>query len=102
MLRRRNVPSPAEKKSSLRLRLYVAGNAPNSLRAIANISAICDEHFPMKYALEIVDLIEQPGRAAADQVIVTPTLIRLAPKPMGRVIGSLSDTDQVLLALGAK
>ena len=89
-------------KSDLRLRLYVTGNAPNSLRAIANIGAICDKHFSSRYALEIVDLIEQPGRAAADQVIVTPTLIRLAPKPMGRVIGSLSDTEQVLLALGVK
>jgi circadian clock protein KaiB len=84
------------------LRLYVTGNAPNSLRAIANINAICGEHFATGYALEIVDLIEYPGRAAADQVIVTPTLIRLAPKPMGRVIGSLSDTAQVLLALGIK
>ena len=96
------MPPSTEKKSRLRLRLYVTGNAPNSLRAIANISAICDEHFASKYALEIVDLIDEPGRAAADQVIVTPTLIRLAPEPIGRVIGSLSDTDQVLLALGVK
>lgn len=96
------MPPATAKKSRLRLRLYVTGNAPNSLRAIANITAICDEHFPRKYALEIVDLIEQPGRAAADQVIVTPTLIRLAPMPIGRVIGSLSDTGQVLLALGSR
>jgi len=86
----------------LRLRLYVAGNAPNSLRAIANAKAICGEHFASGHELEIVDLLEHPRRALADGVIVTPTLLKLSPPPVERVIGNLSDTNQVLLALATK
>jgi circadian clock protein KaiB len=86
----------------LRLRLYVAGNAPNSLRAIAHVRAICDEHFASEHELEIVDLLKYPQRALADGIIVTPTLLKLLPLPVQRVIGSLSDTNQVLLALARK
>ena len=86
-------------KGALQLRLYVAGQAPNSVRAIANVKAICDAHFAATHDLEIVDLLEHPARGLADGIIVTPTLLKLHPLPMRRVIGSLSDTDQVLLAL---
>jgi circadian clock protein KaiB len=86
----------------LRLRLYVAGQAPNSVRALANIRAICDEHFATGHDLEVVDLLEHPQRALADGIIVTPTLLKLLPLPVQRVIGSLSDTNQVLLALLSK
>jgi len=89
-------------KAALQLRLYVAGNAPNSLRAIANARAICDEYFPSGHAIEIVDMLEYPRRALADRVIVTPTLLKLMPLPVQRVIGNLSDTDQVLLTLNHK
>ncbi len=90
------------KPSGLRLRLYVAGHAPNSVRAVANVRAICDEHFASGHELEIVDVLEHPKRALADGIIVTPTLLKLVPLPMQRVIGSLSDTTQVLLALSSK
>src|SRR5687767_1754159 len=88
------------KTSRVRLRLYVAGNAPNSIRAITNVKAICAEHFAVGYALEIVDLMQQPLRPLADEIIVTPTLLRLSPRPARRAIGDLSDTAQVLLILG--
>jgi circadian clock protein KaiB len=90
------------KAPRLRLRLYVAGRAPNSVRAVANVRAICDEHFASGHELEIVDLLEHPNRALADGIIVTPTLLKLLPLPLRRVIGSLSDTNQVLLALSSK
>jgi circadian clock protein KaiB len=86
----------------LRLRLYVAGTAPNSVKAIANCRAICDEHFASGHEIEIVDLLKHPTRALADGVIVTPTLLKLLPLPMRRVIGNLSDTNQVLLALSSR
>lgn len=89
----------ASSKAALQLRLYVAGQAPNSVRAIANVKAICDAHFAATHDLEIVDLLEHPGRGLADGIIVTPTLLKLHPLPTRRVIGSLSDADQVLLAL---
>jgi circadian clock protein KaiB len=87
--------------ASLQLRLYVAGSAPNSVRAIANVRAICGEHFA-GHKLEIVDMLKDPRRALADGIIVTPTLLKLLPLPAGRVIGDLSDTLQVLLILGAR
>lgn len=87
------------KTPGLRLRLYVAGTAPNSVKAIANCRAICAEHFAVGHELEIIDLLEHPTRALADGVVVTPTLVKFLPLPVQRVIGSLSDTNQVLLAL---
>jgi circadian clock protein KaiB len=90
------------KKMALLLRLYVAGNAPNSLRAVANTKAICEEYLTARYELEIVDLLKHPERAIADGIIVTPTLLRLQPLPVQRMIGNLSDTDQVLLMLASK
>ena len=95
-------PKPTRKRRGCVLRLYVAGNAPNSLRAIANARAICDEHFASAHELEIVDLLEHPQRALADGIIVTPTLLKLLPLPVQRVIGNLSDTNQVLLTLAGK
>jgi circadian clock protein KaiB len=90
------------RNGKLHLRLYVAGNAPNSLRAIRNAEALCEEHFLARYDLEIVDLLEQPKRALADGIIVTPTLLKVSPAPVQRVVGNLSDTNQVLAALGGK
>jgi len=86
----------------IRLRLYVAGNAPNSVLAIANCRAICNEHFASGHELEIVDLIEHPQRGLADGITVTPTLLKLLPLPVQRVIGTLSDTDHVLMALSGR
>ena len=86
-------------ETELVLRLYVAGHAPNSLRAIANARAICDEHYASRHELAIVELLQHPRRALADGIIVTPTLLKLLPLPVQRVIGDLSDRDQVLLTL---
>jgi circadian clock protein KaiB len=94
---------PTKKPSkTLLLRLYVAGNAPNSLSAITNAGAICDEHFAAEYEIEIVDLLEYPLRGLADGIVVTPTLLRLSPLPVQRVVGNLGDRAQVLEALANK
>ena len=89
-------------KPLLHLRLFVAGCAPNSLRAIANAKAICDEHYDGCHELEIVDLMDVPDRALADGIIVTPTLLKVSPLPAQRLIGNLSDISQVLLTLGRR
>ncbi len=88
------------RKAGLRLRLYVAGHAPNSLRAIANVKAVCAEHFSAGHELEIVDMLEHPQRALADGIIVSPTLLKLRPLPVQRLIGNLSDTPLLLQTLG--
>ena len=82
------------------MRLYIAGNAPNSVQAIANLEAICREHLKDGYKLEIVDVFEQPVRALADGVLVTPSLAKVSPAPVANVVGNLSDKSNVLLALG--
>ena len=99
---RPSVARTGSHNQQLRLRLYVAGRAPNSVRAIANCRAICDEHFAAAYDLEIVDLLEHPTRAMADGIIVTPTLMKLLPLPVQRVIGSLSDANHVLMVLSSR
>jgi circadian clock protein KaiB len=93
---------PKPKRAERSLRLYVSGNAPNSLRAIINVRAICQGQAGPPFELEIVDVLEHPKRAAADGIIVTPTLLKLSPAPVQRMVGNLSDTNQVLRTLGAK
>ncbi|MEA3077659.1 MAG: circadian clock protein KaiB [Actinomycetota bacterium] len=78
------------------LRLYVAGQSPKSLDAFANLKAICEEHLPGRYEIEIVDLLEHPAMAATDDVLAVPTLVRRLPPPPRRIIGTLSDAERVL------
>ena len=80
--------------------LYVAGKAPNSVKAVANLQAICRRYLKDGYKLEIVDVCEHPRRALADGVVVTPSLAKVSPGPASNVIGNLSDTGSVLAALG--
>jgi len=90
---------PRKKATKLQLRLYVAGHAPNSLHALASLAALCKAHFPLTHDLEVVDMLDHPERALADGVIVTPTLLRLRPLPVRRIVGGLGDTAQMLRTL---
>jgi len=84
----------------MRLRLYVAGGAPNSVLAIANLAALCRKHLQVNFKLEIIDVLKFPRRALADGVLVTPHLAKLSPAPAARIVGNLSDSGSVRLALG--
>ena len=81
------------------LRLYVAGQTPKSTAAIANLRRICDEHLAGRFTIELVDLLVHPQLAAGDQILAVPTLVRRLPAPLKRIIGSLADTDRVLVGL---
>jgi circadian clock protein KaiB len=83
-----------------KLRLYVAGTTPRSLRAVQNVKRICDAQLPGQYDLEVVDVYKQPGRLATDQVIAIPTLIKFSPGAIKRLIGDLSQEDSVRKGLG--
>ena len=83
-----------------RFRLYVAGDAQNSAQAIANLEALCREHLPDRHTIEIVDVFREPERALADSIFMTPTLIKLGPHPVRRIVGTLSQSQPVLHALG--
>ena len=82
-----------------RLRLFVAGGTARSQRAIENLRRICAEHLADDVDLEVVDIYQQPELAERHQVIAAPTLVRLLPLPVRRVIGDLSETDRVLRGL---
>jgi circadian clock protein KaiB len=83
-----------------KFRLYVAGDAQNSAQAIANLTALCRAHLPDRHEIEIVNVIRDPNRALADRILMTPTLVKLAPSPARRIVGTLSQTQPVLKALG--
>ena len=83
-----------------KFRLYVAGDAVNSAQALANLTALCREHLPDRHEIEVVDVFREPQRALADGIIMTPTLVKLAPSPVQRIIGTLKQTETVLQALG--
>jgi circadian clock protein KaiB len=80
--------------------LYITDGGPNSLRAVANLEAICKEHLQDNFRLEIIDVLEYPLRALADGIVVTPSLAKLSPLPAATVVGNLSDRSGVLRALG--
>jgi circadian clock protein KaiB len=88
------------RRAKYKFRLYIAGEAPNSTRAAANLGALCRAHLPDQHEIEVVDVFREPRRALADGIFMTPTLVRLAPAPERRIVGTLSQTDVVLIALG--
>jgi circadian clock protein KaiB len=81
------------------LRLYVAGQTPKSLAAIANLKKICEAHLADRYTIEVIDLLVSPQLAAGDQILAVPTLVRRLPEPIKRIIGNLSDSERVLVGL---
>lgn len=83
-----------------KLRLFVAGASSNSVRAIANLKALCEEHLPHRYDLDIIDVHQDAEAAQREQIIALPLLIRTYPKPERRLIGDMSDTQKVLRGLG--
>jgi len=78
------------------LRLYVAGQTPKSITALANLKRLCEGHLAGRYRIEVVDLLKRPHLARRDEIVVIPTLVRRLPPPIGRIIGDLSDEARVL------
>jgi circadian clock protein KaiB len=83
-----------------KFRLYVAGDTQNSAQAVANLNALCRAHLPDRHRIEVVDVFREPKRALADGILMTPTLVKLSPSPLRRIVGTLSQAQTVLLALG--
>ncbi len=84
------------------LRLFVSGFTPRSQRAIANLQDICERYLSGRHRIEVVDLYQSPGVARDEQIIATPTLLKVTPLPSRRVIGDLSQVDKVLHGLDIK
>jgi circadian clock protein KaiB len=82
-----------------RLRLYVAGNTPNSISAFNNLKQICETHLKGQYDIELIDLLRNPQLAKGDQIVAIPTLVRKLPPPLKQIIGDLSNRERVLVGL---
>lgn len=82
-----------------RFRLYIAGDTPNSANALANLTALCNDQLQGRHEIEVVDVFREPGRALAESILMTPTLVKLSPAPVQRIVGSLADVRTVVLAL---
>ncbi|HET7207111.1 MAG TPA: circadian clock KaiB family protein [Terriglobales bacterium] len=81
------------------LRLYVAGQSPNSVAAVINLRKMCVKHLPGRYRIQVIDLLKKPGLAKDDQIVAVPTLVRRLPPPLKKIIGDLSNVDRVLVGL---
>lgn len=88
------------RKAMFKFRLFVAGDTLNSAQALANLTALCRVHLPDRHQIEVVDVFREPKRAMADGIFLTPTLVKLAPFPARKIVGTLSQTRLVLQALG--
>jgi circadian clock protein KaiB len=81
------------------LRLYIAGQTPNSMAAIANLKKICEDQLRGKYRIEVIDLLKKPQLAKGDQIVAIPTLVRRLPPPVKKIVGNLSKTERALVGL---
>ncbi|OGX81947.1 circadian clock protein KaiB [Hymenobacter lapidarius] len=81
------------------LRLYVAGQTPKSVTALANLKRYCEQHLKGRYKIEVIDLLVNPQLAEGDQILAIPTLVRKVPEPIRKIIGDLSNEERVLLGL---
>ena len=82
--------------------LYVTDTTARGQRAIANLRRACEEHLAGRYTIEIVDVLKNPRRAAADQSLAAPTVVRWLPAPIRKLVGDLSDSDRLLIGLELK
>jgi circadian clock protein KaiB len=96
---RKRRPAKTKRSGFYRLRLYIAGQTPNSIAAIANLKKICEDKLQGKYRIEVVDLLKKPQLAKGDQIIAIPTLVRRLPPPVKKIFGNLSKTESVIVGL---
>lgn len=85
---------------NFKFRLYVVGDTQNSTQAILNLTLLCRAHLPDQHEIEIVDVFREPKRALADGIYMTPTLVKLFPHPLKKIVGSLNQMEIVLVSLG--
>jgi circadian clock protein KaiB len=93
---------PAKEVEKYLLRLYVTGQTRRSLRSIDNLKRLCEKHLKGRFILEVVDIYQQPALASEGQIIAAPTVIKLMPLPLRRLVGDFSDQHRVVLGLDLK
>ncbi len=96
---RKRRPAKTSRGEFYILRLYIAGQTPNSIAAITNLKKICEDKLQRRYRIEVIDLLLKPQLAKGDQIIAIPTLVRRLPPPVKKIIGNLSKTESVIVGL---
>ena len=91
---------PSKSDDKLIMKLYISGMSPKSMEAIKNLKHLCDEHLKEDFELEIIDIYKNPEMAAEQHIIFSPSLIKQLPLPKKTLIGTLSNTEKVISALG--
>ncbi len=94
--------SAVPESQRVELRLYVAGQTSRSLAAIDNLKRICEKNLKGRYTIEVIDLVQNPQLARADQIVAIPTLVKELPPPLRRIIGDLSNSERVLIGLDTR
>ncbi|MEZ0608603.1 circadian clock KaiB family protein [Fibrella sp. WM1] len=84
------------------LRLYIAGNTPKSVAALANLKRYCENNLKDNYVIEVIDLLVHPQLAEGDQILAVPTLVKKVPEPIRKIIGDLSNEEKVLVGLNIR
>lgn len=98
-IHRNSTARKSQAEPEMELRLYVAGQTPKSVTALANLKRFCQEHVPGRFHIQVIDLLKKPQLASGDQILAVPTLVRHLPTPMRKIIGDLSNRDKLLIGL---
>lgn len=98
-LKRRAAAAPRPSAKLWQLRLYVMDQTAKSVTALANLKQVCETHLKGRYRIQVIDLLKQPHLAKGDQILAIPTVVRKLPKPVRTIIGTLSDTEHLLVGL---
>ena len=91
--------APAKRTMEWDLRLYVAGQSPESMEVFNNLRALCEARVSGRYRIEIIDLLKAPKLACEDQIVAVPTVVRKLPLPIKKIIGNLTKTERALVGL---
>jgi circadian clock protein KaiB len=99
-MRKKPKKGPPSTSTRFLLKLFITGTTPHSRRAIINTKRICEKYLKDNYDLEVIDIYQKPDVAKKEQLIAAPTLIKVLPKPMRRLIGDMSNEKRALLGMG--
>ena len=84
-----------------RLKLYITvRETRNSIKLLNDLMAILEKDLDEPYSLEVIDVLDHPQKAIDDKIFATPTLVKVDPPPVKKIIGNLSDAERVLETLG--
>ena len=98
-VRKRAAAAPGKPAQFWQLRLYVMDKSSRSITAFANLKEFCESHLKGRYHIKVIDLLKHPQLAKGDQILAIPTVVRQLPRPVRTIIGTLSDTENLLVGL---